>query len=504
MTDRDLNNINEQEFDALLAQSLSQLPPPDAVVNSVTPWKKAMRQVSIGLAFTTIAFEFAYLQYILPIIGHFFLLLGFRSLRTENRWFCAGLILSLPRMVQSIFQIIVCSTIWQEEIFSHPVFTVLAYVNMALEFVILFCLWRAILAAQRKAGLTPGAKEAVFLMAWYVLLFVLAVLSVKGLLLGLLMIAAFVLILWSLSRLSRRMEDAGYAMRPARIRISDKALILILLAVIIGGILIGTFCCGRYPMEWTTAQAQAQTPDTEAVRTELEALGVPEHILDDVSEEDLLACGGAVRVLMQEYEMPMNDGRKVSETTGNRTTIYTVFDMKELHVTSIAIELSEPKGHWKVIHYFEWVTTPDFIGTEAVKILPAYSRTDNYTRLGEITGQLFYNADGVAYTADYHSLFEQEEAASFESYFLICGAFSFPNKGEQHRGYISYEVLNHDEYHIFNSAFHYTHQRAYCYPSETALSDLQDTSLFSSNDAFVERWYALQFWPVEGILFSEL
>ena len=45
----DLGQMNKDDFDAMLEGGVSDIPPND-VVESVTPWKKASRRILIGIA----------------------------------------------------------------------------------------------------------------------------------------------------------------------------------------------------------------------------------------------------------------------------------------------------------------------------------------------------------------------------------------------------------------------------------------------------------------------
>ena len=56
-------------------------------MRAVSPWRKAMVQVLWGLGLTAITFNFLGLNYILPSLGCALMLLGFRTLRGANRHF---------------------------------------------------------------------------------------------------------------------------------------------------------------------------------------------------------------------------------------------------------------------------------------------------------------------------------------------------------------------------------------------------------------------------------
>ena len=81
MRENDWNELEE-----LLADSLPDLPP-EEIVRSVTPWRRAMDRVLTGSALRAVTLSLFGLQYLLPALGTLLLLLGYRALRRENRFF---------------------------------------------------------------------------------------------------------------------------------------------------------------------------------------------------------------------------------------------------------------------------------------------------------------------------------------------------------------------------------------------------------------------------------
>ena len=53
MCDQDWDSMDELAFDAMLADSVPELPPSD-IVTDVTPWRKAMKRVLTGIALSAI------------------------------------------------------------------------------------------------------------------------------------------------------------------------------------------------------------------------------------------------------------------------------------------------------------------------------------------------------------------------------------------------------------------------------------------------------------------
>ena len=124
MDNRECDSIKERNFDTMLESSVSGLPPEDVVVE-VTPWRKAMRRVLAGIALCTITLNFLCLNYILPAIGMVLSILGFRSLRRENKWFRNCFIITVIRAVYFFPLLILNTTIIQSTILALPVMSVL-------------------------------------------------------------------------------------------------------------------------------------------------------------------------------------------------------------------------------------------------------------------------------------------------------------------------------------------------------------------------------------------
>ena len=89
------------------------------------------------------------------------------------------------------------------------------------------------------------------------------------------MLGCYILILRSLFRLSREMEESGYALTPAPVRLSDEMLVRAIAALLAVGIACGYLFFGSYRMDW---QPKSDSLSAEAVeiRAELLALGYPE------------------------------------------------------------------------------------------------------------------------------------------------------------------------------------------------------------------------------------
>ena len=96
MSNHEWESMNERDFETMLEKSVLDFPPDD-VVEDVTPWRKAMSRVLIGMALCAITLNFWCLNYILPAVGMVLSLLGFRSLWRENKWFRNCFIITVIR-----------------------------------------------------------------------------------------------------------------------------------------------------------------------------------------------------------------------------------------------------------------------------------------------------------------------------------------------------------------------------------------------------------------------
>mgnify|MGYP000957165922 CR=1 FL=1 len=417
MRERKQNAMREAELDRLLECGLTDLPPGD-VLEDVTPWKRAMNRVLLGMALTGITLNVLCLNYLLPAVGMALLLLGFRALRRENRWFgvCWGI--TVVRTAYGYGLLVLDTTILRGAFYASPAAVVLAAADLALLLAECFCLRGGLRAVQEKAGLPPHVGGAAALMVWYGILGILAVIGYSGLLLGVAVIVMYVLTLRSLWKLSKELDEAGYGVRPAPVRVSDRAVAGALAAVLALGCACGYLLGGRYPMEWAPVDA-GEHSGVEESKARLLALGVPDYVLNDLTAEDLAACDGAILVVVDVDDYPVNSGRRVSHSYwigGERhTNIHTVYDVKELRITGVGVEL--PGERWMLIQHFLWTTPPGFCGTESIQLWPAYrAGMEGWRSGGALTGRVLYDEGGQTYAAPYCFLGEQTFAYDIARY----------------------------------------------------------------------------------------
>lgn len=507
MCDRQWETMTDADFEAMLARSVPDVPP-EEIVADVTPWRRAMNRILFGMALCAITLNFLCLNYILPAIGTVLLLLGFRTLRRENRWLGGCFAVTVIRAVYFFATLVLNTTILQSAVFTPAVTTALTAVNAVLLLALYFCFWRGLLAVQKKTGLPAQAGGALALIVWYALVCVLAAVHYTGWIVPIAMLVGYGCILRSLYRLSGALDEAGYAIAPGPVRVTDRCLVLVLAAVLgIGGAL-GYLFGGSYRMDWQPVDTSEQT-QTAAIRQQLLDLGFPEDVLDDLTPEDIAACDGALRVVAETEDYPVNDGRNVLwEAYNEKHERYyvqdTVYDVRELRLTGVAVQLPGERETWMVFHHFLWTTDPGFYGTEAIQIRPAYrSIPEGWSAAGDVTGRVLYDRDGQAFAAPYASLGAQTFTANTilwgeQTNTDLFAAFSLPRHAEHARGYVAYTAAAVQSGYLLNSWCNYTHQQSLLqYPAVTAM-EKRMTSAFGNTGAFYTVQHALQFFPEDA------
>ena len=431
------------DFDALLEESLPEQPP-EEVIWEVTPWRRAMRRILIGTALQTITFQLWGLSYLLPALGQILLLLGYRALRRENGWFRLSWAVVLLRSVVLVTVWGIQATIYSGRIAAAPAFSLWLGLGRLLQLSLFFALWGGLRAVGRKAGVQVRARSALGLVALFALLGLLARLGYSGWQLALILLAVYGAILWNLRKIAGVLDEAGYCVTPCPVLLSDKALAGLLAGVMALLLAGGYLFAAQYPMDWSVRPSEASASQ-EALQSRLLDLGFPADVLSDLSEEDLLACDEAVRVV----------------TSSERCRVENAVDAPPVvQFTCVAVELAGEPTRWRIIHHFRWLVEPGCRGTEALQLLNPEQA-------------------GVTYLAPYWSLeWDDYQIQSFlhgtVTIHPVLAAFSLPDWGEHPRGYLAYTAAEQWEDMVLRSQFNYVHQAYWLqYPVKTALEQLR-------------------------------
>lgn len=411
----------------------------------------AISRVLIGTAPTAITFQFLCLNYILPTVGILLQLLGFRVLRRENRWFGACFVLSVIRAVYLAASLILNTTIYGSMVDSAAD-TGLTVLSLVLMFALLICLQCALLTVKRRTASALHTGGTAALIVWYGAVCVLGLLRIGGWLIAVPLLICYILILCSLFRLAKALDESGCQVPAVPSRIKDAHIAAVFTAILVIGFFCGYRFGGSYLMQWSPLEAAV--PGDESVKSQLSSLGFPEAVLNDLAADDLAACKDAVQVIVRTDDQTMNDDRV-------------------LRCTGIGVQL--PENRWIIFHHFLWTEPMAYHGTEAVRIWPAYhDDTEGWLPDGDVSGRVLCDRDDQTLAADYYSLEAQENAsADYFGYGSVrtdlLGAFSMLRGSENQRGYLCYAAQA-------NSAdrplswINYTHQYSWKqYPAKTAV-----------------------------------
>lgn len=432
---------------------------------SDSPFCRAIGLIAGGLAVTGVTLNFWNLDVLLPLVGTLCLLVGSRALRRVNGFLRAGYVCACLHMLLLFVELGQNAAVFRETAAADMVSTALAFGSAAVQLVLLFCLWQGLLDMQRGAGITPPAAPAAgALLLWYILLYVAAALFASlSLLLGAYVVWYFYLVV-RLKKLSKSMAAQGCAIKPIKERFSNHKLVGSLLTVLAVVIACGFLFFGSYRMDWTPKETGTDAQVVEAYERLL-ALGYPESELNDLSDEDLLTCLRAERVV-------------IKECTGSAYINYSNKPQTNdaFHLTIVAVQ--RPFDRLFVACHFRWDDGVRFYGTESLAFEPHHDSNSWFAK--EFSGRVLYDGpDGVTYTAPYIDPgTDQVNLGSwYENCFrqLYCADASFPNDGTNQRGYVACALSNNiDEFTKFEGLFYYVHQNGrFQYPVKTA-RDYQD------------------------------
>lgn len=489
--------MTDRDFELLLEEQITALPPGDDLVADITPWRSAVCRILWGMALCSITFRFLLLDHILPAVGVLLLLLGFRSLRRENKWFMAGYIAAVIQAAYSLFTNILNATIWQAALYDAAA-VLLTGLGVCIPVFLSLCIWGGFRAVREQADVEETSR-GFWLVVYYVLLSILALAEFDVTLLTLGMLVVYILLLRSLWKYTALLNDAGYAVQASPVRLSDRAVGTIFAGVLVIGIGCGYLLFNQYPMEWTPQEDTSA--EAEAVKEALLTLGFPAEVLDDLADEDLLNCAGATAVISDTeiYNISRTGGETFSYTiTGpdGLPETHTEFIARELRMTHAAVRLAGERDTWVIFHHFRWLEEPDFRGTEALQIWPT-SRLDGWSQASGYTGRVLCEMDGTTHTAPYYSLgFVTGTSTSvfWENQISTDGiaAFSLPRNAENCRGYVSYTIEVATPGYIIDSWCNYYYRTTFpAFPNRGA-ADAVPIGMASNSDTFKMIVSALQ------------
>lgn len=497
---------DDLRFAQMMREDAAALPPP--ADGEITPWRTAMDRILWGMGLTTITLNFLWLDVLLPAIGAVLLVLGFRTLRRENaplRWGYRLSLLSLA--IRFAGDVLAALPV---DVGNTP-----AYVHIPVTLALYVCLWRGMVGVSRAAGAEKPAAPAAGAMAlFYALLLPLALIGLQGWLLVMPILIVYAAILRNMWKLTRSLEDMGYAITAAPVRLPGWAVLWGSLAAMLAAVLLTAFLGQRYPMDWHT---RSDAPQSVPIRQELLEKGFPERVLNDLTADEVAQLSGAVRVYHQTERLYSSTAYRevtlsrflrdpphtlqydhtLTETddAGNRTYryVYRVYDTLEQTMRHVAVELPAEgdTARFVYIHHLTYAAPPSPY-TEMLELWPAWQTQGGWFPGGHVSGRVLCERNGTAQAAAFHTLKSGSQQVSdlfgTRQTQRITAGWSFPRGVESPRAYVFYDALRGQDGWVIESWANYVCQTAPVYPFRDA------AALWHSygSDAYSLRQTALQ------------
>lgn len=393
--------------------------PTDEMVEDITPWRSKMRWTFLGILLFAFAPWVDALAQLMTAAGAVLMYLGLRSVRNECKWLTAAYRIVLVFLVWGFFRFALGSTIWHTMFWNSVVGVILGWLQNLAVLTLLFCVYHAIRFIQRRNDAYEDAGFVLMAMAMFALCMLAGVFPHHEYLeFG--TWVAMALCAWSLFKAYKRMGEAGYGMQPLPVKLNAWVIWVIALSTCLCCMTAGVLWGQQYPMDWQPDQPV--TKGAENVRQELIALGVPENVAADLSQEDLLQLQGV-------------ESAEVVQSVS-----------KDGLVKTATVTLRLPNGMKKLRH-FQWLTALPYRGTEMFCM--SYDTEQTLTGYN-LSASLLYSQDGQTVRSEpffnsvqaygrFSSLHDDFDARySHEERIMIV--FSFPHGSENCSGYILFDV----------------------------------------------------------------
>ena len=415
----------QDRLDEMIEQGLGDIVPGEGVIEEVNPWRRPIGRIAAGMALTGITLNFLYLQYLLPTLGAALQYLGFRTLRRSGPAFRLAWVLSLVRLVWHAVWLMLSASPWMPE---GTLSYALGLVGMAVQIVQLLALRAGLREVCRRAEVEQQGDPLGAAVIWQLLIVVLALSPLSQSWLAVIpMLIAFGLIIRSLVRVGGSLGGAGYCFVDAPVWVGSR---MMKWGYFLGCLALVALTCVAVNHPRLDAQP-LPAPGEAETRQALAALGMPEEVLADLSDEHVRALEGALYVEVQEETLAFRP------PWANTTATEVPPGTQWMRAAIIYIEL--PASRMAVLNYFDWQT-----GSACWNDAIALGWQQYNDTLADLTGgALLYEKNGQSYTA----LLPQLGAGSMTTndWFFgeqteqrIIGTVSYPFGAENARGYVLY------------------------------------------------------------------
>lgn len=399
---------DDADFERKLTESLGDVIPGEDSLQSINPWHIPISYITWGLILTLFQLNFAYLQYILPVVGNALLYVGFRSLRKENGYFAVAWAISGVRLLMQLVFLVGDVTPWFPWLKDN---WLLSACSFALQIALFLAFRAALNEVHRKAGVGQEGDPLLRAVIWLILMGLCALSPLSGSWLAFIpLFIFFIFVVRAIYRVGGELGDAGYCLTLAPVEVSGR--------LVIGAYIAFCFLlalgCSAVASHATPEFAQRPAITESDTRERLRTMGFPADILDDVSDENVELLKDAVRIEASDEVLELRD---------------------QLETTVVYVQT--PGNVMWALEYFAWITGGAY-WNDGFSIWA----TGNM-ELRE--GLLLYSTDGAEYAAPIPRLFSG--SATQNSVFfgtqtnpVITGGVCYPFGAKEQRGYILYRM----------------------------------------------------------------
>jgi hypothetical protein len=339
-----------------------------------------------------------------------------------------------------------------------------SYGAIILSFLQFVMLWTGIQAVRKKENREVEYKSLSAFVICYLGMIILSDMDEVGWMV-VANVILYLCVIWSLWKQAKELEQDGYDIHFTSLKISQRTVGILLGVMLAAGMAAAYRYGGKYPMNYEAFSCD-KSIEIEKVKGKLAALGMPQNIAEELTDEEILSCKDAKMIQVESQKITIEDEPSGKEWDNEENAA--------MEFTTVAVKLDDSEEqNWKLIHHFQWLMTPKFSGTEAIEVWPTYrSMADQWTNKDSYSGRIYYELGETTYSGDYYTL-TQETVASYSimensAGMKIFAEFSLPKNSENVRGYVMYDTEGDCKENLLASYMTYIHQQTITYPAITA------------------------------------
>lgn len=396
------------------------------------PWRKSIKNIKLGFAFTLMTFNFLGLQYILPTVGVVLLYIGLRGIHKENKVLKVAWIFSIINMVHYVFSLIYSNT-QLSVIFNNS--TIRIFILAAFQLIFLFIIRKGLKEVFKKGGIKSNRDPILGIIIWRVFVLICAITGLgNNWLVFIPIIIYYFYFLRSFNKLGDYPVHIIMKDSEATTRTNDKKVIWGYLGVCALILAISCLVSNHIKLD----SQEFFPPSTSQSREKLIDLGFPVNILNDLSDEEVDLFKDVIYFKVSSEDLEYDSIEGIIKSNLNATTIYIELDNNKIYV----------------IQYYEWEDGGSY-WHDGFTI----TSTQSFDLIG---GKLLYEKNGTNYSSPIPRLksdmvTESDFLGNKNQYNSISGAVNYPFGSSEQRGYVLYRIDLEKEVWIVNSILNYLH-----------------------------------------------